>query len=222
MAIVDKNAKLKLLKKVNFLKPLPREILETLAMEFKDVFLKPHESLFEEGEPGDFMYIILSGQLVVSKDDMVIARRGPGEYLGEMALIESKPRSATVRSVIPSHLLEISREQFHSQFARVPEALFALLQTLSERTREDLKFLGRGLSQSYGRRKMVETDRLMDQAGLSRRQKEVALLVCTGISDKELAKRLLVSPHTVRDHLKKIFIKLDVHSRTQMIALLNK
>lgn len=51
------------------------------------------------------MYVILSGELIVSKNRVEIIRRKEGDYLGEMSLIGSKPRSAAVMSALPTQLL---------------------------------------------------------------------------------------------------------------------
>ena len=85
------------------------------------------------------MYVILSGELVVSKNRTEIARREKGDYLGEMALIESKPRSATVITAVPTLLLEISKEQFQTKLSASPDVLMAIMKTLSSRARENLK-----------------------------------------------------------------------------------
>ncbi len=61
------------------------------------------------------MYVILSGELIVSKSGVEIVRRKEGDYLGEVSLIGSKPRSAAVMSALPTQLLEITQEQFHAQ-----------------------------------------------------------------------------------------------------------
>ncbi len=179
-------------------------------------------TLFEDGDPGNSMFIIFSGELAVLKKDILIAKRGPCEYFGEMALIESKPRSATVEAITDCHLLEIDRKQFESLLTSNPRSMFALLKTLSKRSRENLEILRPTKRGPGARERKAAILKGMNKAKLSKRQRDVAFLVCNGISDKETAKRLSLSPYTVRDHLKKIFLKLRVHSRTEMIVLLNR
>ncbi|MDC0946241.1 cyclic nucleotide-binding domain-containing protein [Nitrospinaceae bacterium] len=75
------------------MKTLPEEVLSTVADECLLRDLEKGEVLFEDREEGSSMFITLSGKLVVWKNDLEIARHVAAGYLGEMALIESKPRS---------------------------------------------------------------------------------------------------------------------------------
>ncbi|MBT4259528.1 MAG: EAL domain-containing protein [Nitrospina sp.] len=126
------------LKNVDFLGFFSEETLEKLARSSRIVTLEPLEVLFEEGDIADAMYIILSGEVLVYKNKKVIAIRKPSEYIGEMGLIESEPRSATIRAEIKTQLLEITEKKFQEEFAAHSESLFALLKTLSNRARTDL------------------------------------------------------------------------------------
>jgi diguanylate cyclase (GGDEF)-like protein/PAS domain S-box-containing protein len=130
--------RLEQLRGVDFLGFFSDETLEKLARSCRVVSLAPFEVLFNEGDVSNAMYIILSGELLVYKKNKVIARRKPSEYIGEMGLIESEPRSATIRAETESQLLEITEERFQKEFALHSQALFALLKTLSVRSRKDL------------------------------------------------------------------------------------
>lgn len=57
---------------------------------------------------------------------------------------------------------------------------------------------------------------------LSKKEKEVAELICLGYTNKDIAKMLFISEHTVKDHTKKIYPKMGVHSRFELIAIVNK
>ena len=155
------------------------------------------------------MYVILSGELVVSKNGTEIARRFKGDYIGEMSLVGSKPRSATVISALPSVLLEITQEQFHAQLSSSPDALLAIMKTLSDRARDDLKIFKTQDSGMDRTHKVQSQDKLeehvkylMQEAGLTSREADVARLICDGLIDKEIALRLGLSHHTVKDYLK--------------------
>lgn len=63
---------------------------------------------------------------------------------------------------------------------------------------------------------------LMQEAGLTQREADVASLICEGLSDKEIAGKLSLSPHTVKDHLKKIYSKFRLHARAQLVSLMYK
>jgi len=63
---------------------------------------------------------------------------------------------------------------------------------------------------------------LMDEAGLTKREIEACNLIRQGINANEIAKQLFISPHTIKTHLKRIHLKLGVHTRAQLVATLNQ
>lgn len=69
-------------------------------------------TVIREGEKGDELFIVLSGKVAVIRSEQVLAYLGPGEHVGEMALIRSVPRSATVRAQGPAELIAIRRADF--------------------------------------------------------------------------------------------------------------
>ena len=152
-----------------------------------------------------------------------------GEYLGEMALIESKPRSAKVVSSGDTQLLEITHDLFHSKLSSYPDTLMAIMKTLSNRARENLKMFEKADTENDNLIGHKEDDKLenqisflMQEAGLTQREADVARLICEGLSDKEIANSLHLSPHTIKDHLKKIYSKFRVHARSQLVSLMYK
>lgn len=220
---------LEFLRNVDFLKNVSTEILESLVDKSPLKELKKGETLFKDEEEGGSMFVILSGELNISKNGTAIARRFKGDYIGEMSLVGSKPRSATVTSASPTVLLEITQEQFHAQLSTSPDALLAIMKTLSDRARDNLKIFK---TQDSGRdrtHKVQSQDKLeehvkylMQEAGLTSREADVARLICDGLSDKEIAERLGLSHHTVKDYLKRIYAKFRVHARAQLVSLMFK
>ena len=217
------------LSQIDFLKNLPEDVLESVASECLFKNLEDGEVLFEDGEEGYSMFVILSGGLTVIKHQTEIALRGMGEYLGEMALIESKPRSAKVVSSGDTQLLEITHDLFHSKLSSYPDTLMAIMKTLSNRARENLKMFEKADTENDNLIGHKEDDKLenqisflMQEAGLTQREADVARLICEGLSDKEIANSLHLSPHTIKDHLKKIYSKFRVHARTQLVSLMCK
>lgn len=215
------------LSRIDFLENLPEDVLKSVANECLFKSLEDGEVLFEDGEEGNSMFVILSGGLTVIKHETKIAVRGMGEYIGEMALIESKPRSAKVVSSGVTHLLEITHDLFHSKLSSYPDTLLAIMKTLSKRARENLKMFEKSDAEmdvlKSGDDKFEKQMRfLMQEAGLTQREADVARLVCEGLSDKEIAKKINLSPHTVKDHLKRIYSKFRVHARVQLVSLMYK
>lgn len=70
------------------------------------------EVVIREGDRGDELFIVLGGKVKVSRSEQTLTHLGPGEHVGEMALIRSMPRSATVRAVGAAELIAIRRQDF--------------------------------------------------------------------------------------------------------------
>jgi diguanylate cyclase (GGDEF)-like protein len=87
------------------------------------------------------MYVVLAGNLVVSRGGKQVSVGGPGDCLGEMALIESRERAATLRALDEATVLEIPETAFRAHLATHPPALLALVRVFSERARHDLESL---------------------------------------------------------------------------------
>ncbi|WP_372682096.1 cyclic nucleotide-binding domain-containing protein [Desulfosarcina sp.] len=94
----------------------------------------PGETIFREGEPGDAMYLIVSGSVGVSKGEThasrLIGTIGPGDFFGEMAIIADMPRSAAVTALEPTDLIVIDRKQFLASLENQPELAVAIIKTL--------------------------------------------------------------------------------------------
>ncbi len=96
--------------------------------------------VFEEGDPGSRMYVIQTGQVRILKKvgprEITLARLGPGEAFGEMALLEGQPRSATAVVEVAARILEIDEAAFADLVRRNGEIALRLLRRLSARLRE--------------------------------------------------------------------------------------
>lgn len=120
-------------------------LLATIDRELRAKWLveqqyKPGDIIFKEGDVGDAMYLIRSGQVIVFKGDpgspIVLGYRGAGEIIGEMALLDDRPRSATVVATEPLCLLKISQEDFQTWLGDNPSLRVNLMKVLSARLRE--------------------------------------------------------------------------------------
>jgi signal transduction histidine kinase len=118
---------------------LPPEELTHLATMTQPMTLAPGDLLLREGDPGDAMYVVISGELDVTKlsggQEVQLARVGPGTIQGEMSAIEGRPRSASVRAITKVDVLRIPREALLNVFAVEPEAAFSVLRVMSDRLR---------------------------------------------------------------------------------------
>ena len=96
--------------------------------------------IFNEGDPGNSMYIIQSGEVEVSaikkKQKVVYAHLGKGAIFGEMALIDGYPRSATVKALRPTQCVEMSRMLFQKNLEGLPAWMASFFQIMAERLRD--------------------------------------------------------------------------------------
>ncbi|MBU0483250.1 MAG: cyclic nucleotide-binding domain-containing protein [Proteobacteria bacterium] len=118
-----------------------KDDLRCFAESIKEVELAENDILFREGSPGLDMFILLKGSLKLYKETRFITVIKPVDYIGEMAIIESKPRSATVQATAPSLLLQITSKQFKDYLARQPESLVSMMRTLSQRIRKNTEII---------------------------------------------------------------------------------
>ena len=127
------------LKKVPLFAGLPEADLEHLCQEIEEVRLAAGEELFAEGSPGDRAYVVTEGQLEVIKAssgrEVLLNVLEPVEVVGEMALLEDKPRMASVRARTDSTLLAISKELIEHLLKESASAAGAMFHTILARWR---------------------------------------------------------------------------------------
>ena len=101
---------------------------------------KAGETVIEEGDEGSWAYVILSGKAKVFKNtglgEVTLALMGNGEVFGEMALIEDRPRSASIKAETDLKLRVINREQFNELLRQDPSRLIPIMKSLFERLRQ--------------------------------------------------------------------------------------
>src|SRR5215475_184580 len=100
---------------------------------------EPNETIFREGDWGDSLYIIVDGEVEITRDvpgrgNMTLARLGSGECFGEMGLVRQMPRSATVRTVTRVNVLAMNRYAFQTLFAHLPPLRLFFEQLIQLRT----------------------------------------------------------------------------------------
>ena len=112
---------------------------ENLYRSAKRIHAMPGERIIEEGAPGDSLFIVLSGELEVTKRDgdrdIPLATRTAGEFIGEMSLLEQAPRTASVRAVRESDLLAIGPDAFRRVLESNPTTATSVLRTVAGRLR---------------------------------------------------------------------------------------
>jgi len=109
------------LRNIGLFGALSDEVLVTLAGTLTVVVPENGEVIFREGDEGNAMYVVLNGEMEVTKQsrngvDARVAMLGPGDWFGEMSIVDIQPRSATVRAVAPSRLVRISAADLDSLY----------------------------------------------------------------------------------------------------------
>lgn len=93
------------------------------------------ESIFREGEPGDFMYVVVEGEVDLFVHDKLVEHLGPGGVLGEMALIDHTPRSASALAVTACKLVAINEHRFKFLVQQTPHFSLQLMRVIADRLR---------------------------------------------------------------------------------------
>src|SRR5215216_1668203 len=127
-----------LLARIPFFTDLPEDELDRIMAQLEVVNLRSGEILFREGDAGEHMYIVVSGDLEILKapntDNELILNRVPqGEYIGEMSLITGAPRTASVRAHGDVVLLSMSRTQLMDLLQEHPHLASTMVHVLSHR-----------------------------------------------------------------------------------------
>ncbi len=145
------------LKAVPLFATVPDDALRTLATIVTRRSVTRSTIIMSAGDPTDSLYIVLSGRLKVMMSDadgkeVILSILGPGEFFGEMGLIDDSPRSASVLAIEPCELLAISKRDFKKALAENFEMSMAVMRGLVHRLREaDRKIGSLALLDVYGR-----------------------------------------------------------------------
>jgi CRP/FNR family transcriptional regulator, cyclic AMP receptor protein len=114
--------------------PLVTEI--NLFKHSKDAFdVESGFELFREGDAGDVMYFVLDGRVEVRRGGNVIETIGPGGIIGELALIDTTPRSATATAAVPSRLVRVGKQEFGFLVQEHPTFALQVMAVMAERLR---------------------------------------------------------------------------------------
>jgi len=132
-----------LLAQLSLFDTLAPDDLEALGERLTERKFSAGQTIFEKGEAGQSMYVIVSGSIQVflppedaAQPRVVLKDLKSGEYFGELSLFDDKPRSASAEATIDSVLLELTREEFGDHLGRSKKAAIAILAELAERLRE--------------------------------------------------------------------------------------
>jgi CRP-like cAMP-binding protein len=131
-----KDRKLEHLAQVKLFSTLNKKELGLVGRASDEVSVPAGQVLVTEGSAGHEFYLILDGQAVVRRGGRRVAMLGPGQYFGELSLLDRGPRTATVIADTDMTLLVLGQRQFTGILQTVPAVSHKLLQAMAHRLRE--------------------------------------------------------------------------------------
>jgi len=134
--MADVSAHLDHLKKVPIFSGLPRQELEWIARSLKERVYEPGAVIVKQGDPGVGFFLIAEGEVEVTHNDHKIREMGPGEFFGEMALMEDRARTATVTAKTRTKCLQLVRWDFRALLKENPELAVKMLEVVVRRMRD--------------------------------------------------------------------------------------
>jgi CRP/FNR family cyclic AMP-dependent transcriptional regulator len=102
---------------------------------FAEVSVPSSTLLVEEGQPGLLFFVVLAGRASVTRGRRTVSGLGPGEFFGELSLLDQEPRSASVTSVSDMTLLVLRQHQFQKLLRATPTLTIKLLRAMADRLR---------------------------------------------------------------------------------------
>jgi CRP-like cAMP-binding protein len=128
-----------LLARVPLFKDLSKKHLRRVRSLATRVDVSPGRVLAREGGAGHEFIIVLEGEVEIRQDDEMIATCGAGDYVGEIALIDQRPRTATVVATSPALLDVIGQREFAELLAEEPEIAERIRTTAAQRLTDDAR-----------------------------------------------------------------------------------
>jgi len=124
------------LKSIDLFRAMPSEELAQIAEIAEEQAMMAGDPVFAEGDLGDALYLVIDGAVRVHKGDKQLAMLGVRDVVGEMAVLDGEPRSASVTVVKDAVLLKIGRDDFRDILNERPEIAMGIIKVLSRRLRE--------------------------------------------------------------------------------------
>jgi len=137
IALVTKKEKLERLGSVPLFHDLSQKDLEQILDRTKETFHVADDAVIDEGRAGIGFHLILEGEAIVVRNGRTAARLGPGEFFGEMALVDDGPRSATVLAATDLTTVVLSKWEFRPLLKDHPEMAWKMIEHLVARVREE-------------------------------------------------------------------------------------
>jgi CRP/FNR family cyclic AMP-dependent transcriptional regulator len=136
---VDQNELETQLRRVPLFQAMTDAAIAAIAEHVEEVGFEPGARLTEEGAAGDAFFVLTTGAALVARGGATVRSLGPGDFVGEISLIDGKPRTATVTATAPVRALVVRRAAFLGLLDRFPSVRLGVLMALTERIRSDAR-----------------------------------------------------------------------------------
>ena len=123
------------LKAIPIFAEIPEADLAELANRFREQRVSAGATIVSEGDLGTSMYVVTSGTVRVHRGDAEIARMGEGSVFGELAALDTQPRTASVTALDETLLFSVNQEALYEIMAEHPVMLRGIIKVLCERLR---------------------------------------------------------------------------------------
>jgi CRP-like cAMP-binding protein len=111
------------------------EEMAAIAQAAQESDYEAGQLIITQGTPGQAFYMIVSGKVEILRDAKSLGAYGPGDFFGDMSLLDNAPRSATIRAIEPTRCIMLSSWDFRSLLEKTPSIAIKLLEVLSRRLR---------------------------------------------------------------------------------------
>lgn len=132
---MESDRKLELLRGVPLFGDCPKRDLSRIARLVDEMTLPAGRMLMQQGRSGNEFFVIVEGTVRVERSGRRIDTLGPGDFLGEIALIDHRPRTASAFCETDCRLLVLAHREFHTLLADEPRIALAVMRSLAERLR---------------------------------------------------------------------------------------
>ena len=133
MPLFSHDSKAEALGRAPLFQGLSRDELQDLAKVTEDLEVEPGRVLCREGERAREFFVIVDGEVAVTKDERELRTLSGGDFFGEIALIEDVPRTATVTARTPLRFFVLTRQSFWSLIEHQPDVERKVLRALAQR-----------------------------------------------------------------------------------------
>ena len=135
MQLFSQDTKANALGRCPFFADLSRGELRELAKVTEDMEVDEGKTLTREGAAGSEFFVIVDGEVAVTKDGSEVRTMGEGDFFGEISLLEDRPRTATVTAKTPLRFFVLTRQNFRALLDKQPELEEKVTSALQDRLR---------------------------------------------------------------------------------------